>query len=67
MGQLFTALKLFIKLWPMLKEFTNLGGSNPQVKIKKQGIEIVFQKIKNADSDGKLQDQARRFNDVFRG
>ena len=69
MAQFIAVLKLFVKMYPMLKELASrAGGLATEIKIDRENkrIELIFDDLAEDISDEDLQDRARRFDDQFR-
>lgn len=72
MAELFGAIKLFLKLWPMLKQAAKFGDAwveDFHVDQKKEKVTIVFSKQKDQNEDttnDETASNASDFNDIFR-
>lgn len=70
MAEFLSAVKLFIKLYPLLVDLGKRAGKlYTEIKVDRENskIEIIFDNLAEGDvTDEDIQDNARRFNDLFR-
>lgn len=69
MAEFITILKLFAKLYPMLKSLVSGAGelaSDIRINRENNRIEVIFESLSGEISDEEIQDAASTFNDQFR-